>query len=129
MINYYSASAQGFFTSEVNGENIPSDCVEITEEYKAYLLSSESSAKKIAPDENGYPIIVDAVLSDENRVMIERAWRDSELIQADVELNKVQDADPKAIGTVAQWRQYRKELRAYPESEGFSSGIRPVSPK
>lgn len=129
MINYYSASAQGFFTSEVNGENIPSDCVEITEEYKAYLLSSESSAKKIAPDESGYPVIVDAVLSDENRVMIERAWRDSELIQADVELNKVQDADPKAIGTVAQWRQYRKELRAYPESEGFSSGIRPVSPK
>lgn len=59
----------------------------------------------------------------------EITWRNSELIRADGELNKVQDADPKAIGTVGQWREYRKNLRAYPESEGFSSGIRPVSPK
>lgn len=129
MINYYSASAQGFFTSEVNGENIPSDCVEITEEYKAYLLSSESSAKKIAPDESGYPVIVDVTLSDSDKASVEKAWRDSELGQADMELNKVQDADPKAVGTVAQWREYRRALRNYPESEGFSSGIRPVSPK
>lgn len=59
----------------------------------------------------------------------ERQWRNAELIRADEELNKVQDADPKAVGTVGQWREYRKNLRAYPESEGFSSGVRPVSPK
>ena len=59
----------------------------------------------------------------------EKLWRNAELTRADEELNKVQDADPKAVGTVAQWREYRRALRNYPESEGFSSGIRPVSPK
>lgn len=59
----------------------------------------------------------------------ERAWRDAELVRADEELNKVQDADPKAKGTVGDWRNYRKNLRAYPESEGFpNKESRPVSP-
>lgn len=59
----------------------------------------------------------------------ERVWRNSELIRADEELNKVQDADPKSIGTVGQWREYRKSLRAYPEVEGFPSpDNRPISP-
>jgi len=58
----------------------------------------------------------------------ERQWRNIELIRADEELNKVQDADSKARGTVAQWREYRRALRNYPESEGFASGSRPVSP-
>lgn len=59
---------------------------------------------------------------------VERQWRNFELIRADEELNKVQDADPKAKGTVTQWREYRRSLRQYPESEGFTSGNRPVSP-
>lgn len=59
----------------------------------------------------------------------ERSWRDAELVRADEELNKVQDADPKAKGTVADWRTYRKALRNYPSVEGFpSKDLRPVSP-
>lgn len=129
MINYYSASTNAFYTSEINGDNIPEDSVEITEECKASLLAQQSGEKVICSDENGYPIIKDAVLSEENLIFIETQWRNQELVCADIELNKVQDADPKAVGTVAQWRDYRKMLRAYPESEGFPSGTRPVSPK
>jgi len=59
----------------------------------------------------------------------ERVWRDAELARADVELFKVQDSDPKAVGSVADWRQYRKELRAWPEHEGFpSKANRPKAP-
>ena len=59
----------------------------------------------------------------------ERYWRNAELVRADEELNKVQDADPKAIGTVGQWREYRKALRNYPSVEGFpNETLRPVSP-
>ena len=59
----------------------------------------------------------------------ERSWRDAELIRADIELNKVQDSDPKSVGSVSQWREYRKALRSYPESEGFpNKDLRPVSP-
>lgn len=59
----------------------------------------------------------------------ERLWRDSELDRADIELYKVQDSDPKAKGSVSGWREYRKALRAYPESEGFpNQESRPVAP-
>lgn len=59
----------------------------------------------------------------------ERLWRDSELDRADIELYKVQDSDPKAKGSVSEWREYRKALRAYPESEGFpNKESRPVAP-
>lgn len=59
----------------------------------------------------------------------ERLWRDSELSRADIELYKVQDSDPKSKGSVSEWREYRKALRAYPESEGFpNQESRPVAP-
>jgi hypothetical protein len=61
--------------------------------------------------------------------VVERNWRDSELINADIELNKVQDSDPKATGTVSDWRTYRKALRAWPEDKNFpKQEFRPKSP-
>lgn len=67
--------------------------------------------------------------SSEDQSYTERSWRDSELIRADIELCKVQDSDPKAVGTVAGWREYRKALRAWPEHESFpDSAQRPVAP-
>lgn len=67
---------------------------------------------------------------DENKLaMQERAWRDSELVRADEGLNKVQDSDPKAKGTVSQWREYRKALRVITELPGFPvSHTRPSAP-
>ena len=57
----------------------------------------------------------------------ERAWRNSELYRADVELNKSQDGD--GVGTVKAWREYRKSLRAWPDTKGFPSReFRPVAP-
>lgn len=59
----------------------------------------------------------------------ERDWRNSELLRSDIELNKVQDSDPKAVGTVSDWRAYRKALRAWPEHSGFpNTDLRPTSP-
>lgn len=57
----------------------------------------------------------------------ERAWRDTELARADIELNKAQDGD--GVGTVKAWRDYRKALRAWPDTVGFPSAeSRPVAP-
>jgi len=59
----------------------------------------------------------------------EIAWRDSELTRSDFELNKVQDSDPKAKGSVSDWRNYRKALRSWPESLDFpNKDKRPLSP-
>lgn len=63
----------------------------------------------------------------ESRVFTEKFWRDSELMRADIELNKAQDGD--GTGSVKAWREYRRSLRAYPTLEGFpDSSLRPVSP-
>lgn len=57
----------------------------------------------------------------------ERAWRNTELFRADIELNKVQDG--MGTGTVGTWREYRCALRNWPESEFFpDSTKRPVAP-
>lgn len=65
----------------------------------------------------------------EQKDEMERYWRDAELSRSDIELAKVQDSDPKAVGTVAQWRTYRKELRAWTESPNFpDTTYRPVAP-
>lgn len=63
----------------------------------------------------------------EQLVSIERAWRDSELYRADIELNKVQDG--MGAGSVASWREYRCLLRDWPEHASFpDSSFRPVAP-
>ena len=70
-----------------------------------------------------------SITFETNLSYTERAWRDSELIRSDIELYKVQDSDPKAVGIVAGWREYRKALRAWPEHKDFpNKEKRPVSP-
>lgn len=58
------------------------------------------------------------------KALEERSWRDKELARADIELLKVQDG--RGTGTVGDWRDYRNDLRDYPESEGFPFGTRPT---
>ena len=49
--------------------------------------------------------------------MAERKWRDAAIAKADVELLKVQDN--QGIGLVGDWREYRRQLRDWPEHEDF----------
>lgn len=57
-----------------------------------------------------------------------RAWRDAELVRADIQLNKLQDGG-RVQGTVGEWRKYRQALRDWPDAEAFpSSDGRPVAP-
>lgn len=46
----------------------------------------------------------------------ERAWRDAELLKADIEVNKATDT---GSATEPAWRQYRSALRSWPQSAEF----------
>jgi hypothetical protein len=60
----------------------------------------------------------------EDKISVERSWRDSALSKADIELSKVQDG--RGTGLVSDWREYRNNLRDYPEAKDFPNGTRPV---
>ena len=63
----------------------------------------------------------------EHLIFLEKSWRNSELVRADVELNKVQDG--VGVGTVTAWRAYRCELRDWPDHANFpDSASRPLAP-
>lgn len=124
---YYSAGTGGFYDSRINSK-IPDDAVEISQQRYSELRQGEMNGKNIVPNEQGLPNL-SAEMSDSSKTQSERSWRNSELSRSDIELNKVQDADPKANGTVSQWRDYRKALRAWPESKDFlNKDKRPVAP-
>lgn len=61
-------------------------------------------------------------------VVEEKNWVSTELARSDVELAYVQDSDTRAVGTVGEWREYRRKLRNYVISD-VVIGVRPVSPR
>lgn len=62
-------------------------------------------------------------------IATERKWRDKELARADVQVNKIEDGEPGVTGTLAEWREYRVNLRSWPDSEFFPQyGYRPQAP-
>lgn len=69
-------------------------------------------------DDGPAPLTTDQIKASE------RAWRDAELWQVDFQINRLNDAGEDA----RQWREYRQALRDYPESVGFSRGVRPSQP-
>jgi hypothetical protein len=54
---YYSSSTKGFYTTEIHGEKIPADAVEITEQYWQDLLKGQSEGMVIAADGKGFPVL------------------------------------------------------------------------
>ena len=53
---FYSKSTRGFYSKEINGDNIPEDAVNISMEDYENLLKEQSSGKEIVAEKNGYPV-------------------------------------------------------------------------
>lgn len=131
---FYSPEKDSVFPEDFKEEYIqanswPDDAVEITEdEFKSFFLNSSPIGMKRKYSTNGFNW-VEIPQKLEDAINSERLWRNSELQRADVELNKVQDSDPKAKGSVSAWREYRKALRALPEHHEFPyKQARPLAP-
>jgi len=52
---FYSKQTGGFYKSEIHGDNIPADAVEITDAEHASLLDGQSKGRPIKSDGNGRP--------------------------------------------------------------------------
>ena len=83
-MKYYSKSTGGFYDSEINGDDIPQDAVEITDETWMELLSGQEEGKIISADENGYPVLTDPPpLSHDELVQVAENERQRLLTHAD----------------------------------------------
>lgn len=123
---YFDPVSNGFYQSDIH-KSIPSTAIEITDKKRWELVDGMSKGLEIVSEGGNLKLIPKPSTEDES--LVERLWRDSELARADIELYKVQDSDPKSKGSVSEWREYRKALRAYPESEWFpNKESRPVAP-
>lgn len=56
---FYSKDTGGFYDLAIHGDNIPAGVVEISSEYHAALLESQTSGKVICADKDGKPVAVD----------------------------------------------------------------------
>ena len=108
---YYSKTTKGFYSEEIHGTNIPSDCVQISSETHQRLLEDQSHGKQIVPDEKGYPITIipPAVLPTWEQI---RSQRDFLLKETDWVV--LGDSNPKP--SKEDWLTYRQALRDIPST-------------
>ena len=111
----YIETKEGSFT--IDGMTIPK--AEGNRHYSALVSEVSAGTATIKKFDN----TADAILI---RKAEEQAWAHSELARSDIELAKVQDSDPRAIGTVGNWRTYRKALRDMNTLDGFPNNTRPT---
>lgn len=129
---FFSPSEMGFFDPALFAE-MPSDAVEIDGQTYRELIGS---GKSIVIDAGGRPVVAtDPPLSAEDKIVRERAWRDSEI--ADKSWFAARHREEQELGrtTTLSAEQYQEllsyfqELRDWPESPDFpDSKRRPVSP-
>lgn len=125
---FYNPENEGFYHEGVQ-KNVPKSALEITPIQYSEFRTVQTQGKKVVL-KGDVLVFEDRTPSPEDLVHLEMTWVASELVAANEELDKVQDSDPSATGTVTEWRSYRRQLRAWSEDINFPDrAFRPKSPK
>lgn len=110
-------------------KTLPSDVFEVEDSVYKEFGEGVAPFGKTKGFVSGKVSWVDIQTSEEDNKLIESSWVSRELDRARAELEKVQDSDPMAVGSVSSWRDYRKSLRAWPEQSSFpNKEFRPKAP-
>lgn len=126
---FASKSMRGFYSSADNS-NIPGDAVEISAELKSELLEGERSGRVIAWGDDGVPYLIDPPPpTAEEMALIERRWRDKQLLATDGVVTR--HRDERDIGTpttlsseqFSALLEYRQSLRNWPQADAFPISV------
>ncbi|MGE7959091.1 phage tail assembly chaperone [Pseudomonas sp. NPDC089530] len=131
---YFFAKTLGFDVVASANDAPPEGAVEISQAEYAELFAGQGVGKRIAANDNGAPILVDAAgPSPELLISIERNWRDAELLKTDGLVARHRDElDSQAATTLSDadysvLQTYRCDLRNWPKSRKFPTvADRPV---
>jgi hypothetical protein len=107
----YSPTTNSFYETSLQYNDLPIDCIEISNEKHSDLLERQGNEnKQIIPDESGNPILVESVSYitwDDVRILRNEKLAESDWIM-------LQDAKPKPNKEV--WLDYRQKLRDITEN-------------
>jgi hypothetical protein len=122
---FYRALDNGFYSPVIHSV-IPPDAVEISDSLYFELLRGQESGKRIEPDRQGNPRLVDPPpLDAEELAAVERAWRDAQLALTDPLVSRHRDELEESGATSLTAEQYtelqvyRRQLRDWPQGEQF----------
>lgn len=105
---FYSKSTKGFYSSEIHGDAIPSDAVEITAEEHYAILEGQSQGKRIVADENGYPVLQAPPPLTLDEAKAAKLTEINAACDAEIEAIKVSYPDTE----VMTWDKQEREARA-----------------
>lgn len=119
IMKLYSKLTGGFYDTEINGDDIPQDAVEIAGDTWIALLNGQAEGKIISPDENGYPVLTDQLppsheelvqMAENNRQRL-LAHADSVMLdwRTELMLGEISD-DNKA--KLSKWMAYKREVKS-----------------
>lgn len=115
---YYSPSKDCFYPADwlKDYPTPPSDLMGVSDEvFTEFSINKSGRTRLFIDGEFEWSSDVKETTPSEAR-----AWRDSELRRADIEINKIQDSSStKGSKKLCDWRKYRCNLRDWPASAGF----------
>lgn len=131
---FYSQSTGGFYATEIHGDNVPDDAVEITKGEHQTLLQGQSEGKLIAADENGYPILVDPPAPTAEQIAEQvRAERDAKIEAVRWRIERAKDEADLGVPLTEPLEpllQHAQALRDVPQQAGFPKEIAwPIEPE
>ncbi|MBS7440632.1 phage tail protein [Pseudomonas syringae] len=136
MNNFWSSKRSAFCRSDILGDGMPDDAVEVsTADYRA-LLDGQAEGKLIVSDPDGFPTLEDPPPpSDEQLREGARYWRDQWLAKTDPLIVRHRDQKEAKRATTLTNDQYsalqawRLDLRDWPALPAFPSAeSRPQPP-
>lgn len=132
MKRFYSQSTLTTYLEGIH-QSMPADAKEISEERYLEVLGNPAQGKIRSHDANGLPILIDP--PPEDLAMLERAWRDGEILRVqwirdrhrdERELNRPTTLTPEQF---AQLLDYMQALRDWPVADVFpDTEGRPLRP-
>lgn len=123
MTTYYSASTSGFYFVEIHGENIPADCVEITDEEHAAMLEGQSQKRRIVADKDGKPILADRPVLDPAEVLAQAKTSGLSRLSDYAKAKRALIAGTSDDGEIAGWSNKLRIAQAIGSDAGTGGEI------
>lgn len=106
---FYSPKTGGFYLPGIH-ETMPEDTVEISEARHAELMDGQASGKRIKPGAGGLPVLVERVVTDEQRVAAQLRNARAYLAETDWYITRMAETGKEIPPDVLALRAAAREL-------------------